>query len=128
MSTPLEYFRQFASEFNQIPDGTVDAWINSAKVIIAATEYVTEKSKLSLALYGAHLCWINRYPASGGGSRGNVISEKDDKLERKYRPIQGSDTPLGQSPYGQQYIELTGSNVRRAAILTRFGTGLTNGY
>lgn len=122
MSTALEYFRQFATEFNNVPDATVEAWISSAQIFINASEYITEKAKLGLALYGAHLCWMNRFVGSGGGSRGNIISEKDDKLERTYRPIQGTDSILGQSPYGQQYLNLSNGGIKRAAILTRFGT------
>jgi len=123
--TRLELFRQQAPEFNGLTDESVNAWFSSA--LIYMDSYLSSissiKLDLSVALYAAHLCWINKYPANSGASRGPIISEKDDKREKKYQAIKDSDTWLQQSPYGQSFFNLTklGTN-SRSAILTRFGT------
>lgn len=123
--TRLELFRQQAPEFNVLPDTVINAWFSSA--LIYMDTYLTSisavKLDLAVALYSAHLCWLNKYPANGGASRGPIVSEKDNQKEKKYQAIQNSDTWLQQSVYGQSFYNLTklGTN-SRSAILTRFGT------
>lgn len=120
----LEFFRQQAPEFNNLPDTVVEAWFASA-LIFLDTLYdtiPTAKQELAVALYAAHLCWLQKYPGQGGASRGPIIDEKDDKRQKKYQLIQNSDTWLGQSHYGLGFSNLTGIGGKaKAAILTRFG-------
>ena len=116
----LQYFRQFAPEFNNLNDDAVNGWLTSASIFIPAVATVTEKTKLSQALYGAHLCWLNKY--AKGGHRGAITSEQDGELKRAYRPVEGSDSFLGQSPYGMQYQNLFRGAFRVPAILTRYGS------
>lgn len=120
--TALQYFRQFAPEFNNLADEAVTAWLTSATIFVPPTVPETEKSKLATALYAAHLCWLNKYQR--GGVRGNVISERKGDDSRRYEPLHGSDDWLGQSSYGLQYKGLTGAGRHVPAILTRFGTVL----
>ena len=120
----LVYFRQQAAEFNNLSDAAVTAWINSA--IVFLDSYIpsisTNKLDMALALYGAHLAWLSKYPGQGGASRGPITEEKDDKRSKKYQLIQNSDTWLQQSLYGQSFANLTGiGGAKRAAILTRYG-------
>ena len=126
MATRLEFFRQQAPEFNNLDDATVEAWFNSALVFIG-TDYdsiATEKQDLAVALFAAHLCWLQKYPGQGGASRGPVLEEKDNKLTRKHQLLQNADTWLGQSHYGLGFANLTGigGGKAKAAILTRYGT------
>lgn len=116
----LQYFRQFAPEFNNLNDDAANGWITSAAVFVPAPNPVTEKSKLGQALYAAHLCWMQKYQK--GGHRGSVISEKDGDLQRNYKPADDSQTFLGQSSYGLQYRNLYLGNFRAPAILTRYGS------
>lgn len=123
----LEFFRQQAPEFNNLPDSTVEAWFSTALVFLDAElgKIPAAKLELAVALYAAHLCWLNKYPGQGGASRGPITNEKDDKRQKSYALIVNSDTWLGQSFYGQSFSTLTGIFDRskaRAAILTRFGT------
>ncbi|MCW2763983.1 MAG: hypothetical protein JWR85_4184 [Marmoricola sp.] len=118
--TALQYFRQFAAEFNNLADEVVTQWLSSAAIFVPAPDPVTEKSKLAQALYAAHLCWINKFQK--GGHRGVVTAEKDGDLSRNYKPIEGADTFLGQSPYGMQYKNLYLGAFRLPAILTRYGS------
>lgn len=118
--TALQYFRQFAAEFNDLADVAVTAWLTSAAVFVPAPNPVTEKGQLAQALYAAHLCWLNKYAKCG--HRGAITSEKDGELDRKYKPVLGADTFLGQSSYGMQYQNLYRGAYRIPAILTRYGS------
>lgn len=120
----LELFRQQAPEFNNLRDSAVEAWFSTATIFMGELVDGIKATKLDLAvaLYTAHLCWLNKYPASGGASRGPILNEKQDKLQKQYALIQNSDTWLGQSVYGQSFSALTGIGGRhRSAIMTRFG-------
>lgn len=125
--TRLELFRQQAPEFNNLSDDVVTAWFDTASIFL--TDYVTSiptaKLDLSIALYAAHLCWLNKYPGQGGASRGPILNESDERMgaKKQYALIQNSDTWLQQSFYGQSFYNLTkiGGN-SRASIMTRFGT------
>ncbi len=123
--TRLELFRQQATEFNNLSDDAVNAWFSSALIFMDAllSSISATKLDMAVALYAAHLCWLQKYPGQGGASRGPVLEETDNKLRRKHQLIQNSDTWLQQSSYGQSFYNLTklGGN-SKAAILTRFGT------
>lgn len=123
----LEFFRQQAPEFNNLPDSVVEAWFSSALVFLDSdlAKIPASKMELAIALYAAHLCWLNKYPGQGGASRGPILNEKNDKLQKQFALIQNSDTWLGQSFYGQSFTNLTGifdKTRNKASILTRFGT------
>lgn len=128
MTTRLEFFRQQAPEFNNLTDLVVESWFSSALVFLTdnLSRIKPEALDLAVALYAAHLCWLNKYPGQGGASRGPILNEKSDKLQKQFSLIQNSDTWLGQSFYGQSFTNLTGIFDRtkgRSAIMTRFGTG-----
>lgn len=111
MAQSIVYFRQFASQFNNLDDDTVNGWLNTALVFIDPSMLPenSEKKNLAIALFAAHLAWINKYQGQGGGHRGVIKGEKDDKLSREYIPVDGSTTWLGQSSYGMQYNKLVNS-------------------
>lgn len=120
----INFFRQQAPEFNNLPDTVVTAWINTAIVWLDSYSISATKQDLALALYAAHLAWLQKYPGQGGASRGPILNESDDRMgaKKQYALIQNSDTWLGQSVYGQSFSALTGiGGPKKAAILTRFG-------
>lgn len=120
----LESFRQLAREFNNLSDEVVNEWFSTALVFMESDlpRISDAKLEVAVALYAAHLCWLDKYPGQGGASRGPILNEKDDKLQKQYALIQNSDTWLGQSHYGQSFMKLTGIGGKPvAAILTRFG-------
>ena len=118
----LEFFRQQASEFNNLPDDVVNAWFATALVFLDGITISAAKLELAIALYAAHLCWLQKYPGQGGASRGPILNEKFDKQQKEFALIQNSDTWLGQSHYGLGFCKLTGIGVKSgAAIMTRFG-------
>ncbi|MES2180716.1 MAG: DUF4054 domain-containing protein [Pseudomonadota bacterium] len=121
----LEFFRQQAKEFSNLPDSVVVEWFASTLVYLDSylSSISPAKLELAIALYAAHLCWLEKYPGQGGASRGPILLEKDDKKSKEYELLKNSNTWLGQSHYGQSFINLTGIfGPTRAAILTRFGT------
>lgn len=125
--TRLELFRQQAPEFNNLLDATIEGWFTSALIYLDADlgRITSPKLDLAVALFAAHLCWLNKYPGQGGASRGPIINEKDDDRQKQYKLLLNSDTWLGQSFYGQSFTNLTGIFDRskaKAAILTRYGT------
>lgn len=123
----ISQFRLNAPEFSNVPDSEVELQMANARLFSAGTKYdinVLEsepKKDLASAFYAAHLCWLKKYPGQGGAHRGAVLSERDDKLQRDYRPVQGTATWLGQSHYGLSFINLMGGDTRYPAIMTRFG-------
>jgi hypothetical protein len=118
----LEFFRQQAPEFNNLPDSVVEAWFSTALVFLDGITISATKLELAIALYAAHLCWLQKYPGQGGASRGPILNEKYDKQQKQYQLIQNSDTWLGQSHYGLSFSKLTGIGTKgSAAIMTRFG-------
>ncbi len=119
MPSSLEYVRQLASEFDNVIDDDVSAMITTATLFANVSALDVETTACALALYAAHLLWLKRNQGSGGGARGVILSEKDDKVERKYSIVQGSDDWYGQSLYGGMYLKLT-VGVLPSAILTRF--------
>lgn len=123
--TPLEFFRQHASEFNNLPDDRAQNWLNSAVLFVFPSGIPAapaDKDNLKLALYGAHLCWMDKYQR--GGHRGKLVMEQEGESRRQYSGIsvKGTDDILGQSPYGQQYKQLVFGLVQLPGIITRYGT------
>ena len=118
--TPLEYFRLLAPEFASVADATVNVWLTVAGNMVDTGCLETEVSNMALALYAAHMLWVTQNQASGSGGVGAVIEEKEGDLQRKYGSMKDSDSWLGQSPYGQQYMSVTAPCVG-SGILTRIG-------
>jgi len=118
----LEFFRQQAPEFNNLNDAAVNSWFETALIFLNGITIPAAKLELSIALYAAHLCWLQKYPGQGGASRGPILNEKKDKEQKQYSLIQNSDTWLGQSHYGLTFSKLTGIGTRSSsAIMTRYG-------
>lgn len=68
----------------------------------------TERAALARALYAAHLLRITTAQASAGSvAQGPITSEREGDLQRTYGTVKGSDTWLGQTPYGLQFIDIT---------------------
>jgi len=106
--SPLEYFRLLAPEFALLDDSVFNAWTLIAANLVTFEGMTDEQAAMGLALYVAHLIWVANNQAVGGGSAsGAIISESEGDLSRTYKPLAGGDTWLGQSPYGQQFLELT---------------------
>jgi hypothetical protein len=119
MKTALQHFRQFASEFNSLPDEQVKGWLDSAALFVSFPDPATDKGNLQQALYGAHLCWMDKYQT--GAVRGHVTSEQEGDSKRTYSPV--GDNSLSLSKYGQQYKALLqGVGIRLPALFTRYGT------
>lgn len=116
MTTALEFFRQMAAEFDNMQDAEVETWISTAK-LTANVCSDGDAAELACALYAAHLLWIKKHHSDEGKQRGAVVSETDNKQSRNYQPIQGSESWLGQSPYGLQYMNM---NPVGTGLLTRF--------
>lgn len=118
----LEFFRQQATEFNNLNDAAVNAWFETALIFLNGINIPAAKLELAIALYAAHLCWLQKYPGQGGASRGPILNEKNAKQEKQYQLIQNSDTWLGQSSYGLSFSKLIGIGTKaNSAIMTRFG-------
>lgn len=119
--TPLQYFRLLAPEFASVTDETVNTWLTVAGNLANVDCLELEVANMALALYAAHLLW-SANNAAAGGSVGAVTMEKEGDLQRQYGAVKGSDTWLGRSPYGQQYLNVT-SPCFGAAIMTRISNG-----
>lgn len=116
----LEYFRENASEFDNMPDSRVTSKMLSAVQFIDVSALDVEKQELAKALFTAHLFWLEKYQGNGGGARGAIMSERDGELSKRYFKTKHSDTWLGQSVYGMLYSKLNGG-ISRATILIRTG-------
>lgn len=119
--TTLQWFRMFASEFSALTDAEVNALLTAAAVFVSVGGLNADQANAALALYAAHLQWVSVNHTSGSSSySGNIKSEKEGDLSRTYGTMQGDDTWIGQSPYGQQF-----NDIMRAAIggciMTRYG-------
>ena len=100
--TALEYFRLLAPEYAATIDATVNKWLAMADLQAAETCFTDERAAMAQALYAAHLLAL-----SEGGAGGAIVSEREGDLSRTYATINGGDTLLGSTSYGQQYIDLT---------------------
>lgn len=117
--TPLEYFRILAPEFASVVDGTVQTWLTMAGNLANTGCLDAERAAMALALYAAHMLRLTLSPAQGTvGALGPVTSEREGDLQRTYGALKGSDSWLGQTPYGQQYIDITKACFG-AGIMTR---------
>lgn len=117
--SPLEYFRLLAPEFSGVDDTTVNKWLAMAGNLINVGCLTAEAAAMAQALYAAHMLSLaTRTGNSGSGAVGPITREKEGDLERSYGASKGSDTYLGQTPYGQQYKEVT-LPCAGSAIMTR---------
>lgn len=116
----LQYFRENASEFDDMPDSRIESKMLSAVQFIDVSALDAEKQELAKALFTAHLFWLEKYQGNGGGSRGVVLNERDGETSRRYGAIKHSQTFLGQSPYGMLYSKLNGG-IARPTLLIRTG-------
>jgi len=106
--TSLEYFRLLAPEFSSAADAEVNSWLTMAGKLIVAGCLDAERAAMAQALYAAHLLSLSARSGQGGSSAmGPVTSEREGDLQRTYGALKGGDIWLGQTPYGQQYIDIT---------------------
>lgn len=117
--TPLEYFRLLAPEFASVADATVNSWLTIAGNLIAVGCLDAERAAMAQALYAAHLLSLTTRSGQGGAAAlGPVTSEREGDLQRSYSGVKGGDTYLGQTSYGQQYLDIT-KVCSGSAIMTR---------
>lgn len=123
--TALEYFRLMAPEYAALSDATVTVWLEVAADQAADVSgcLSAEGTARAQALYAAHLQRVTATQASGAsGALGPVKSEREGDLSRTYGTVKGDNTWLGQTPYGQQYRDLT-APCSGLGILTRVSVG-----
>lgn len=119
--TELEYFRLLAPEFSVVDDTTVSQWLAIAANLVNVSCLDAERAAMAIALYAAHMLSLNIRSGQGGAAaQGAVISEKEGDLQRSYSAVKGGDTYIGQTLYGQQYLDIMQS-CSGAAIMTRVG-------
>lgn len=119
--TELEYFRLLAPAFASVPDATVQQWLTVARNVAATGCLDAERAAMAIALYAAHLLHLTQTQGSGAATaQGTIVREREGDLEREYGAVKGSDSWLGQSGYGQQYLDVT-KGCFGAAIMTRYG-------
>jgi hypothetical protein len=117
--TELQYFRLLAPEFASVADETVNQWLLVAGNLVNVDCLDTERAAMALALYAAHMLRLAQTQSSGvSAAMGAITSEKEGDLQRSYAGVKGSDTYLGQTSYGQQYLDITRACFG-AAIMTR---------
>ena len=114
--TELEYFRLLAPEFASVADATVQQWLSVAGNLASTGCLDAERAAMARALYAAHLLSLST--RSGQGGLGPVTSEEEGDLQRSYGGLKGGDTYMGQTSYGQQYLDITRACFG-AAIMTR---------
>lgn len=120
MTTAIEYFRIIAKQFAAVPDSEIQVWLDIAGLNANTSCLVGDRGALALALYAAHMLYLDVANSSGEGGRGSIKSEKEGDLARTYGATVGDGTWLGLSPYGTQYSDmLLGCN--GGAITTRYG-------
>jgi len=117
--TELEYFRLLAAEFASVDDATVNRWLSVAGNLVNVGCLDTERAAMARALYAAHMLSLTTRSGQGGAAAlGAVTSEKEGDLQRSYGGVKGGDTYMGQTSYGQQYLDITKACFG-AAIMTR---------
>ena len=117
--TELEYFRLLAPEFSSVADATVNQWLSVAGNLTETGCLDTERAAMARALYAAHMLSLTTRSGQGGAAAlGPVTSEKEGDLQRSYGGVKGGDTYMGQTSYGQQYLDITRACFG-AAIMTR---------
>lgn len=106
--TPLEYFRLLAPEFVAVSDSTANQWLSLAGNLVNTSCLDAERAAMALALYAAHQLRLTQTQGSNASTaQGSVTSEREGDLQRTYGALKGSDSWLGQTPYGQQYLDIT---------------------
>lgn len=117
--TELEYFRLLAPEFASVDDATVQQWLSVAGNLANTEGLDSERVAMARALYAAHMLSLSTRSGQGGAAAlGPVTSEKEGDLQRSYGGLKGGDTYMGQTSYGQQYLDITKACFG-AAIMTR---------
>ena len=105
----------FAPEFSSVPDVTVNQWITIAQAVANTGCLDAERAAMAQAWYAAHLLSLYAQTSTVSGA---IVSEKEGDLQRTYAQIKGSDTNIGQTRYGQQYLDITKACFG-SAIMTR---------
>lgn len=109
----------FASEFECTNAATVNRWLGVADALIDVACLDADRAAMAQAYYAAHMMSLNLRASLGGSANlGPVTREVEGDLERAYGSLKGSDKYLGQTTYGQQYIEITKA-CHGAGIMTR---------
>jgi hypothetical protein len=86
----------------------VNRWLSVAGNLVNVGCLDTERAAMALALYAAHMLRLTQTQGSSGSTAlGPVTSEREGDLQRTYGALKGSDSWLGQTPYGQQYNDIT---------------------
>lgn len=117
--TELEYFRLLAPEFASVSDATANQWLSVAGNLTETGCLDTERAAMARALYAAHMLSLTTRSGQGGAAAlGPVTSEKEGDLQRSYGSVKGGDTYMGQTPYGQQYLDIARACFG-ATIMTR---------
>lgn len=117
--TELEYLRLLAPEFASVSDATANQWLSVAGNLTETGCLDTERAAMARALYAAHMLSLTTRSGQGGAAAlGPVTSEKEGDLQRSYGSVKGGDTYMGQTPYGQQYLDITRACFG-ATIMTR---------
>ena len=117
--TELQYFRLFATEFASVSDETVQQWLTIAALRTEIGCLDADRAAMARGLYAAHLLSLSVSASQGKASApGPVTSEKEGDLQRTYGALKRADTFLGQTQYGQQYLEIT-RVCAGSAIMTR---------
>ena len=117
--TELDYFRLLAPEFSSVTDTTVNQWMSVAGNLTETGCLDTERAAMARALYAAHMLSLTTRSGQGGAAAlGPVTSEEEGDLQRSYGGLKGGDTDMGQTSYGQQYLDITRACFG-AAIMTR---------
>lgn len=114
--TALEYLRLHAIEFNDLSDDIVNQMISSAGLFSKTDGLTTEQANFATGMYAAHLLWVRKY--QNGGLRGSISYERDGDLGKRYNALDNSQSFIGQSPYGQMYLNIAGNT--GGSIMTRF--------
>lgn len=118
--TQLEWFRLLAPAYSSLTDEQVQALLTASALFVNVSCLDEERANAATALYAAHLKWTIDKSASGGGTTGNIKSEREGDLSRTYGSLTGDDSWIGQSPYGLQYLDIT-KVCSGIGIMTRFG-------
>lgn len=121
MTTAAEFFRIIAKQFaDTVSDADLAVWLNIASLNGGVACLVGDRANLALALYAAHMLYLDATNTTGEGGRGSIKSEKEGDLARTYGSTVGDGTWLGLSPYGTQYSDML-LGCTGAGITTRFG-------
>lgn len=117
--TSLQYFRLFAAEFSTTSDEVVGTWLAIAVTLAEVGCLDSERAAMAQALYAAHLLSLSTRSAQGAATQqGPILSEREGDLARTFGQLKGSNTYMGQTSYGQQYLDIV-KVCFGSAIMTR---------